>query len=62
LALNGRLGTGEWIWARGAYERDLRSGLLGARRAGVARDTGLSMRVATTPAVSSTDTFKLEDS
>ena len=29
------LGTGEWIWARRAYERDLRLGLLAARRAGV---------------------------
>lgn len=29
------LGTGEWIWAREAYERDLRLGLLGAHRAGV---------------------------
>ena len=29
------LGTGEWIWARSSYERDLRLGLLGARRAGV---------------------------
>jgi hypothetical protein len=29
------LGTGEWIWARQAYLRDLRLGLLGARRAGV---------------------------
>ncbi len=29
------LGTGEWIWARAAYERDLRLGLLGARHAGV---------------------------
>ncbi len=29
------LGTGEWIWARSSYERDLRLGLLGAHRAGV---------------------------
>jgi hypothetical protein len=29
------LGTGEWIWARQAYVRDLRLGLLGAHRAGV---------------------------
>ncbi len=29
------LGTGEWIWAREAYERDLRLGLLAARQAGV---------------------------
>ncbi len=29
------LGTGEWIWARQAYKRDLQLGLLGAHRAGV---------------------------
>ena len=29
------LGTGEWIWARQAYARDLRLGLLGAKRLGV---------------------------
>ncbi len=29
------LGTGDWIWARQAYERDLRLGLLGAWRKGV---------------------------
>jgi hypothetical protein len=29
------LGTGDWIWADQAYERDLRLGLLGAHRAGV---------------------------
>lgn len=29
------LGTGEWIWATEAYERDLRLGLLAARKAGV---------------------------
>ena len=28
-------GTGEWIWSTTAYERDLRLGLLGARRLGV---------------------------
>jgi Acyclic terpene utilisation family protein AtuA len=29
------LGTGEWIWTPAAYERDLRLGLLGARRLAV---------------------------
>lgn len=29
------LGSGDWIWADAAYERDLRLGLAGARRAGV---------------------------
>jgi hypothetical protein len=29
------LGTGEWIWTTTAYERDLRLGLLGARRLGI---------------------------
>jgi hypothetical protein len=29
------LGTGEWIWSLAAYERDLRLGLLGARRLGI---------------------------
>ena len=29
------LGSGAWIWADAAYERDLRLGLAGARRAGV---------------------------
>ena len=29
------LGTGDWIWARQAYVRDLRLGLLGAHRVGV---------------------------
>lgn len=29
------LGTGNWIWTKTAYERDLRLGLLGARRVGV---------------------------
>jgi len=29
------LGSGEWIWSMAAYERDLRLGLLGARRLGI---------------------------
>lgn len=29
------LGSGEWIWSLAAYERDLRLGLLGARRLGI---------------------------
>ena len=29
------LGSGEWIWSRSAYERDLRLGFLGARRLGI---------------------------
>lgn len=29
------LGSGEWIWTQTAYERDLRLGLLGARRLGI---------------------------
>ena len=29
------LGSGAWIWADSAYERDLRLGLAGARQAGV---------------------------
>jgi Acyclic terpene utilisation family protein AtuA len=29
------LGSGEWIWSDAAYERDLRLGLLGARRLGI---------------------------
>ena len=29
------LGTGEWIWTTTAYERDMRLGLLGARRLGI---------------------------
>ena len=32
------LGSGDWIWSNAAYERDLRLGLLGARRLDVPTD------------------------